>query len=327
MSLIGSLIIFAADTTILSAQVNQNLNDIKVTHNGNFDATTGHKHTGAAGDAPKIDLTGLNLPELTPIGSIIPHYDFNGGLTFDTNKWAYCNGQSKNITGLVGPQVLPDLSGRYVVGFGTDGAGDLASAAWATTPVGNTGHLADTSHSHVVNAHAHDMVGHTHSMPHTHGLAGHTHTVNAHAHTVGGHYHGKGTLNITASGAHTHGVPVTVGAAGGPPYINCDDGGNGAAAGTVTTTSETHIHANSAFAGLVGHTPGSDGDSGFDTSNTAPGTGGPSVADTGSPSISDTGGPSTATTSSTAPGTSISGPAALSIQPRSIRVRYIMRIA
>ena len=52
-----------------------------------------------------------------PIGSIIPFYDFNGDLTFDTDFWVYCDGQTATVGGV--SRALPDLSGRYLVGFGT----------------------------------------------------------------------------------------------------------------------------------------------------------------------------------------------------------------
>lgn len=94
-----------------------------------------------------------------PIGTIIPFYDFNGNLTFNTEHWAYCNGQTKTVGG-IGSQTLPDLSGRYLVGFGTpNGGADLHSATWATAAVGRTSH---TSAS----------IAHTHTMAHTHTLDG-----------------------------------------------------------------------------------------------------------------------------------------------------------
>lgn len=82
-----------------------------------------------------------------PIGSIIPFYDFNGALTFDTDYWAYCNGQTKTIGG--SSRTLPDLSNRYLVGFGTEGGADIGSASWSTTVVGNASHQTSIAHNHI----------------------------------------------------------------------------------------------------------------------------------------------------------------------------------
>ena len=86
--------------------------------------------------------------QLVPIGSIIPFYDFNGALSFDTDYWAYCDGSTATIADSA--RTLPDLSGRYLVGFGSDGGGDNDDATWATTAVGNAGHIIDLSHTHDV---------------------------------------------------------------------------------------------------------------------------------------------------------------------------------
>lgn len=88
------------------------------------------------------------LKALVPIGSIIPFYDFDAALTFDTDYWCYCDGQSQTIGGSA--RTTPDLSGRYLVGFGgaTDGAGDIDTAAWATAAVGNALHQVNLQHSH-----------------------------------------------------------------------------------------------------------------------------------------------------------------------------------
>lgn len=96
-----------------------------------------------------------------PVGSIIPFYDFNAAVTFDANFYRYCDGSvlsyaDSPLNGLT----LPDLSGRYLVGFGTVGAGDIDTATWATVAIG----------SNSLNLqHAHDMGNHTHSIGnHTH---------------------------------------------------------------------------------------------------------------------------------------------------------------
>jgi hypothetical protein len=82
-----------------------------------------------------------------PIGSIIPFYDFNGALTFNASYWAYCNGQTKTVVG-IGSVTLPDLSNRYLVGFGTEGGTNMGSSAWSATPVGNASHQISIQHFH-----------------------------------------------------------------------------------------------------------------------------------------------------------------------------------
>jgi hypothetical protein len=91
-----------------------------------------------------------------PIGSIIPFYDFNGALAFDTDRFAYCDGSSKTIEG-IGSQTLPDLSNRYLVGFGTEGGGDMDTAAWDTAAVGLASHQANLAHTHTGPSHSHTL--------------------------------------------------------------------------------------------------------------------------------------------------------------------------
>ncbi len=117
--------------------------------------------------------TGLAIP---PIGTIMPFYDFNGLVTFDTNHWRYCDGSVLNYpSSPLHGQTLPDLSNRYLVGFGNEGARDIGSAGWDTTAVGNAGHQIDLSHSHTV-----DIQSFPSSSDGLHG-----HTVNSHTHGVG----------------------------------------------------------------------------------------------------------------------------------------------
>lgn len=101
----------------------------------------------------------------TPVGSIIPFYDFNGVAQFDTNIWNYCDGSVINSPGsILDGQTLPDLSGRYICGFGTDGGGNIDTAPWDVAPVGNAGSTVNLQHSHTVNAHSHTVNNHSHSI-------------------------------------------------------------------------------------------------------------------------------------------------------------------
>lgn len=98
-----------------------------------------------------------------PIGSIIPHYDFNGLVAIDTTYFEYCRGQvvADALSPLDG-ETLPDGSGRYLVGFGTDGGANLHNAAWAATAVGQAGHTINLQHSHTVSSHNHTGPSHSH---------------------------------------------------------------------------------------------------------------------------------------------------------------------
>lgn len=102
-----------------------------------------------------------NMSELydriIPIGSILPFYDYNGALTFNTTIFAYCDGSTKVVGGV--SRVLPDLSNRYLVGFGSEGLGDIASATWATPAVGNASHTINIAHHHTY----YKSINHTHT--------------------------------------------------------------------------------------------------------------------------------------------------------------------
>lgn len=86
---------------------------------------------------------------LPPIGTIIPHYDFNGLFVPDSAYWVPCDGTSQIVGG--GAQTTPDLSNRYLVGFGTEGGGDNDTAAWDTAAVGDASHQINLAHTHDVN--------------------------------------------------------------------------------------------------------------------------------------------------------------------------------
>lgn len=97
---------------------------------------------------------------LPPLASIIAHYDYNGAITPDPAYWAYCDGSTVTIGGV--SRVTPDLSNRYLVGFGTEAGGDIDTATWATAAVGIANHIVDLQHDHTGPSHLHDMGNHTH---------------------------------------------------------------------------------------------------------------------------------------------------------------------
>jgi hypothetical protein len=126
-------------------------------------AFTAHNHDGTNGESSVLSPTqlfigGVDITSLlVPIGTIIPFYDF-GSLSFDTDIWKHCDGS--NVTDPTSPlfgQTTPDVSGRYLVGFGTEGGGDIDSATFSSTPVGLDGHVFNNEHRH-----REPSPGHTH---------------------------------------------------------------------------------------------------------------------------------------------------------------------
>lgn len=231
-------------------------------------------------DAPNKLGTGRFVLEsalsdaVTPVGSILAFYDFNGVATFDLTIWNYCDGSVINSPGSpIDGQTLPDLSGRYIVGFGTDGGGDIGTAPFATAPVGSANSVLDLTHTHTVNAHSH--------------------TVNNHSHTIGND-------GIHAHTGLTGVISDNTGFAGATQAIVDDDG-------VVKTDHHFAIDANvNNFEGQHRHIISNDGthDHSGATGLTNPGTSATAlVTNNPAPSL-----------------------AAIDIRPRSIRVRFIMKI-
>ena len=243
---------------------------------------------------------------LPPIGTILPHYDFNAlaAAVPDVNYWRYCNGSvlvyaSSPLNGLT----LPDLSNRYLVGFGTEAGGDISTAAWNAAAVGNASHQVNLQHSHTVNAH-------THSTDIAHG---HANTITA---SVPAHYHSATgiTANISGiDGAHPHSIYGDNEAGSGGVYIEVDD--DAANTRTVTTGitggDGTHGHTVT-IAGSTSSGAGSNGDAAFAA------TMGGGVTSLGATSVASGGASNSGTNNQLS--------ATFDVQPRSIRVRFIMRV-
>lgn len=175
-----------------------------------------------------------SLGAVPPIGSIIPFYDFNGALTFDANFFAYCDGSTATVGGV--SRTLPDLSGRYLVGFGTDGGGDNDSASWDTAAVGNAGHQINISHDHGA------ITGS--SAPSTDSQGAHTHGTYVGAKDVAGTIiFGTGAWGSSVARApNTNGGisgQGTTGATGNSGNLNCPDT---ASNGAHTHTVDSHTH-------------------------------------------------------------------------------------
>lgn len=241
---------------------------------------------------------------IVPIGTILPFYDYNYTLTFDNTKYAYCDGSIVNFTG-IGPQTTPDLSGRYLIGFGTVGGGDIGTDPWATPAVGNAGWTINIQHSHTVNNHTHDLSNHTHNAG-TYVAASHTHGTSDLVAAImvrpsDSYYTGVGPIidgifadmRSIVDAAYYWGPFNAVD--GGP--FNCDNaGGFSANADGHQYTGGTAILGDTDFSGPL------------------------TVAGASS-------GPSTNTSGGATPGTDNQLSAAQDIRPSSIRVRYIIRYA
>ena len=250
-------------------------------------------------------LSPVPPPEL-PIGSIIPFYD--------------------------GLQALPDLSNRYLVGFGSEGGNDLDSAVFSSAPVGIPFHEIDLSHAHTVNPHVHNIADHSHS------IGSHVHTINAHSHTVNAHSHSitSQVVSVLSAGSHSHGgrnSGMTTSPGSDEQSWNYrvkDDNG-----GWVNRSSGNHIGVDGGGndEGQHGHTISADGvhnhstqthNHGGATGNTSPGTNTVGLTTNGASGSTDT---VALATDAASPATDVQLSALQSIQPRSIRVRFLMRIA
>jgi hypothetical protein len=111
------------------------------------------------------NITVASAAQLPPVGTIVAHYDFDAAVSIDTDHWQYCNGGTvSNANSSINGETLPDLSNRYLVGFGTEGGTDIDSATWATATVGNASHQVNLQHAHTMTGHAHGMQSHTHNV-------------------------------------------------------------------------------------------------------------------------------------------------------------------
>lgn len=114
---------------------------------------------GDAGEIRKIQASTLKAyvteNALPPVGSVLPFFDFNGLVTYNSDVWKPINGATiSDVQSPLNTVTLPNLTGRALIGYGTDGGSDMMSATWSASPVGNAGHLIDISHSHDLGSNA-----------------------------------------------------------------------------------------------------------------------------------------------------------------------------
>lgn len=101
-------------------------------------------------------LTTEVTTRFVPAGTILAWYSYDltaaTPLSFSTAVYAYCDGATAvTVAGFTGTVSVPDMSDRYLIGFGTEGGKDIDTATWATAAIG------DVSHTISVKAHTHGV--------------------------------------------------------------------------------------------------------------------------------------------------------------------------
>lgn len=112
---------------------------------------------GTPGDVLTVDVTNVPVwaPPVfgtgnVPIGAVLPWCDFNGTLTLDPN-YRYMDGTTIVAVGSpIDGKTTDDLSGAYIVGYGTLGSGNIGTAPYDATPVGNANHEIAINHTHTI---------------------------------------------------------------------------------------------------------------------------------------------------------------------------------
>ena len=229
-----------------------------------------------------------------PIGTVVPFQDFGGLVTFDSAIWKYCDGTAipgaPSPTNPLGGQLTEDMSGRYLIGFGTVGGGNIGTDPWAAPAIGNAGWTVNLQHSHTVNNHTHDLSNHHHSIG-----------------SDGLHNHASGTYVAEAEFCNT--ATGEGGEAG--VYINQVSNGNNWNSNYFwdLTSASADLNAVVSNRSLALNVEGDSANNGTHDHSGV----------TGAPSTNISGGAT--------PGTDNQLSAVQDIRPSSIRVRYIIRYA
>jgi len=166
---------------------------------------------------PESTISGYGT---VPIGGIIM---WSGDHTNIPEGWALCNGEIVETT------QTPDLRGRFVVGY-SDGNKNSNDPRY--DGYGDKNNAVSLAYQHVG-----DVGGDTLNRLTKENIPNHT--------------HGKGSLNIIASGSHTHttNAPQQAGEStndGSGHHVQKNDGA------VATIGSNTHTHPNSTFSGITG---------------------------------------------------------------------------
>lgn len=282
MAIIVKPFTFSPGTIIRSAQVNADFDTLYSDYNGNIvnaniapgaaiafsklaALPSAQIIVGNAGNVPTavtmsgdatisntgvVTITGASIAPIiaasqyiAPIGSMTWFFDYGGLVTFDTNSWRYLDGTvlAYPASPLNG-QTLQDLSGRYIVGFGTDGGGDIDTAPWALGAVGNAGHQINIAHTHNNGSHDHGAgsfvaAAHNHTAPPISGLMMQS------APGAGGEYNLAGGMNLAIDftsplqGDHAHSGFGNTGTAG--PHAVSGTSASGGVAATSSSLSAT----------------------------------------------------------------------------------------
>ncbi|HCU24360.1 MAG TPA: hypothetical protein DF383_05020 [Deltaproteobacteria bacterium] len=229
-----------------------------------------------------------------PVGAILAYDDYGiVGFPPLSSSWAFLDGRT--ITDPGSPfngTTLKDTSGRYLVGYGTDGGADIDTAPFSALTVGNAGHQIDLQHSHTIPGHSHTVNSHTHSLP------SHSHSISS----DGNHNHGGRTNRMSPTAGDEAGSPNT--------YRILDNSGWKSSTGADSHSIDVFGTAtNSGHHDHIIDNSGSHSHGGFTNS------GGSGTSGSASPGTSSVGLTSNNSLSTTQ-----------SIQPRSIQARWIIRI-
>lgn len=321
--------------------------------NGNLDSANLANNAVGTNEIANAAVTFAKLntdvtSRFVPVGTIIPFWDFDGDMTFSSTYWKYCNGQNYDFGGAIGVQALPDLSNRYIVGYGTEGGGDNGTAAWAPSAVGNANHQISLAHAHTVASHTHNVnIGSFSSSSdgsHTHTVASHTHSISSsgttdsggsHSHTVSSHTHTSGSLRFENMIIDTDGLGFRdlymFDSGGTQTFINNSSGSAGTA--MVTTGGTGSLAADGTFytgagSGATGSaSPSTDSKGSHTHTFSSSGTSGSAAPATDSQGAhTHTIDPPDTASTAASPATDSQLSATQSIQPRSLPVRYLMRV-
>lgn len=111
---------------------------------------------------PTPTITLQDSPWLTPPGHTFDWDDFGILPTPDPLYFQICNG-APIVFGVLNGQNTKDFSGRYAVGYGTDGGGNIGTDPYNATPVGNAGNTINIQHAHNTNSQNNTTTGDSNS--------------------------------------------------------------------------------------------------------------------------------------------------------------------